>query len=78
MAAQNECGRPDRAEVRRRERLRALVGPPPVAEPPSITLSVNRDQNDPMAAHDPGIDIVQNTERGRQKTTMDGAGGCGA
>ncbi len=45
--------------------LRALVSPPPVADPPGMTLNVSiTDPNNPLAPHDPGIYMVKNTEDG--------------
>jgi len=50
--------------------LRALVTPAPAADPPGMTLSVNRDQNDPMAPHDSGIYIMKNTGDGARRLVL--------
>jgi hypothetical protein len=58
--------------------LRALVAPPPVADPPAgMTLTVNRDQNDPMSPHDPGIYMMKNTEDGGRKLVLMERAGAG-
>jgi hypothetical protein len=50
--------------------LRALVNPAPVADPPGMTLTVPRGQNDPVAPHDPGIYMVKNTEEDGRKLVL--------
>lgn len=58
--------------------LRALVTPPPVADPPGMSLSVSTStQNDPMAQHDPGIYMVKNTEDGGRKLVLMERAGAG-